>query len=362
MTAAPWVMIANYPHWPSPYFTQLAQALPRDGGYRFAASLAEIPRSASTPGVINLHRLSRLYWDVTGRPSAERAAVMAADLAELRRLGWRLVWTVHNLFPIHAGYRHPVDTRVAADILARADALIAHTQSDTESLRRLYETGPVVTCGSAGLDAIPAEPPTSQVQRLVRYLKAGSASLLVLGNLASYKGLPHLVRIFLDSTRSARLVMAGRPSDQQTAQQLARLASRSGGRVLVHPEPVAFGSARALCEAADALIAPYRTDGPYGMFRHVLHPSSVSMATGFGVPVVAPDLPSIRELTRGYPAALYGSAGHAASLLTRIDAGDPVWGEVRVRPVLKDRWASIAATYERLKAETRMREAQEWLP
>lgn len=341
-----------------PPLQQLARVLPTSGGYGFAASLAEVSRLAGPPGVVNLHRLARLYSDPAGRPSAERAAILAADLGVLKMRGWQLVWTVHNLLPIfRTSHRHPVDLLVAADVLDKADAVITHTHADAQSVLQLYQGGPVVASGSAGFDAIPAEPASDQVQRLISYLTTETASLLMLGNMAPYKGLPCVVRIFLDSIRSARLVIAGRPADQETAARLTRLANRSGGRVLVHPEHIPPGNARLLCQAADALIAPYRTDGPFAIFRHVLHPSSVSMATGFGMPVVAPDLPSIRELTRGHTTALYEGAEQAAGLLARMDSGSYPWGRVGSHPGPRNRWTAVAAVYRQLAAEMAMRGA-----
>jgi hypothetical protein len=78
---------------------------------------------------------------------------------------------------------------------------------------------------------------------------------------------------------------------------------------------------------------------------------------GFGVPVVAPDLPSIRELTRGRAAALYEDAEQAGALLARIDSGSYPWGQVGSRPVPGNRWTAVAAVYRQLAAEMAMRSA-----
>ncbi len=304
MNPAPWIIITDYPRWPSPYFEQLEGALPLGFGLAFTPRLADIPRAEGS-GVINLHRLSRLYQGADGRPCPERAGALLAEVDDLRRGGWQLAWTVHNLFPIRAHGPDLVDESVGRAVLARADAVIAHTSADAAALRAMRGSGPLVVAGSAGLDAIAWQPASSQVQRLTQFLRDAPTGLLVLGNLAAYKGLPWLVRTFLDSTDISKLVVAGRPADPGTVDCLAKLAGDAKGRVLLYAEHVPPGNTRVLCRAATALVSPYRTDGPFEFFRLVLHPSSVSMATGFGTPVVAPDLPSVRELTDGHPCALY---------------------------------------------------------
>lgn len=350
MNPAPWVIITDYPLWPSPYFEQLEGALPPGFGLVFTPRLARIPRGERS-GVINLHRLSRLYRGVDGRPCPGCADALLAELDDLRRRGWRLVWTVHNLFPIRAHGPDLVDESVGRAVLAQADAVIAHTNADAATLQAMRGLGPVVVAGSAGLDAIPRQQASSQVQRLTQFLRDAPVSLLVLGNLAAYKGLPWLVRTFLDSADTSKLVVAGRPADPGVVDHLTKLAGGAGNRLLLHAEHVPPSNARVLCRSATALLSPYRTDGPFEFFRLVLHPSSVSMATGFGIPVVAPDLPSIRELTDGHPRALYRDNRQAAGLLSLLDTGKLPWGETTLQDAPVNRWASVALVYQRLAAE-----------
>ncbi len=351
MNPAPWVIITDYPRWPSPYFEQLEGALPLGLGLAFTPRLAGIPRRTEGPGVVNLHRLSRLYRGMDGGPCREHADALLAELDDLRRGGWRLVWTVHNLFPIRAHGPNLVDESVSRAVLAQADAVIAHTEADAATLRTIRGRGPVVVAGSAGLDAIPRRPASSQVQRLTQFLRDAPTGLLVLGNLAAYKGLPCLVRTFLDSTDASKLVVAGRPADPGAVDRLRKLAGGAGNRVMLHAEHVPPGNARVLCRAATALLSPYRTDSPFEFFRLVLHPSGVSMATGFGTPVVAPDLPSVRELTDGYPRALYRDYRQAAALLSLLDTGKRPWGETTLQEAPANRWVSVALVYQRLAAE-----------
>jgi beta-1,4-mannosyltransferase len=335
-----WSVVTDYPRWPSPYFQQFEAALAPHLDLRFSPVLPAL--GDAEPGVVNLHRLARLYRGQDRRPDAEQAHRLLSDLDALQVAGWSLVWTVHNLYPIYTAGPTIIDRQVAEHLLANADMLITHTAADAAYLAAAREPGSVVTAGSAGLDAITDQFPSPQIRLMADFLSSVTTGLLVLGNLADYKGLPQLAGTFLSATRDARLVLAGRPSDPGTARDLAALAADSNDRILLHAELVPPGTARYLCSRATALLAPYRTDGAFSFFRHVLHPSSVAMAVGFGTPILAPDLPSIRELTEGHPRTLYQDSGELADSLARLDRSPRPQSASTGRG---DRWPAIAAAY-----------------
>lgn len=340
-----WTVVTDYPRWPSPYFQQFQAALTPHLDLRFSPTLPNptLGPGAREPGVVNLHRLARLYRGPDSQPDPDKARKLLADFDTLRRAGWRLVWTVHNLYPIYTDGPTAVDRQVAGHLLANADTVITHTAADVAYLTALRGRGHVVAAGSAGLDAISEQVPSPQIRLLADFLAAAPAGLLALGNLADYKGLPQTAEIFLTSTRNARLVIAGRPADAETTRALTDVAAMSDGRILLHAEPVPPGTARYLCSRASALLTPYRTDGAFAFFRQVLHPSSVAMAVGFGTPVIAPDLPSIRELTDGHPRSLYQDPGELAHALNQLDNNPRTQAHPHGHQV--NRWPHIAATY-----------------
>jgi hypothetical protein len=87
----------------------------------------------------------------------------------------------------------------------------------------------------------------------------------------------------------------------------------------------------------------------------VLHPSSVGTAAGFGVPVIAPALPSVQEITQGRPRWLaqcasmdgLGPAMAAAEADLRAHAttvGGP--RDHRAQSAPGHQWRQLAATYQ----------------
>jgi beta-1,4-mannosyltransferase len=341
-----WVVITDYPRWPSPYFAQLHRHAPSELGLLFRPDLDSLKAIESTmgPGVINLHRLKRLYRDASGARTLDAARSMLDRLASLRARRWRLAWTVHNLLPIDGAASTTADRAAAEGVLALADTLLCHTAADATALADRTRAEITVT-GWAGLGP-PDQRVCAEVARVVSVMRSLPISILLLGRLTAYKDVPATVAAFLTHTRIAHLTIAGTCSDPRTATELTQLAATAPGRVLLHVRRVAPDQAAHLYAAAHAAVCPYRSDGEFAFFSQVLHPSSVGTAVCFRVPVIAPRLPAIIEMTHDHPRWLaepgeIGSAfGAAEADLAAQDSR-----EERGAPDADHRWQQITRRY-----------------
>ncbi|MGH3683451.1 MAG: hypothetical protein ACRDSM_00005, partial [Pseudonocardiaceae bacterium] len=339
-----------YPRWPSPYFAQLERFAPPGLGLLFRPDLNDL--DITGPGVINLHRLKRLYRDPAGTPTMDAARSLLEGLVRFRACGWRLVWTVHNLLPIDGATPNDVDKTVTDGVLAVAEVILCHTSADARALAK-RTAAEVVVAGWAGLSRS-RQPVSPEVARVVAGMRATTISVLLLGHVSAYKDVPAAVTSFLAHTRIAHLTVAGTCRDPRTSTELTRLAAISSGRVSVHLRRVPPEQAWHLYAAAHAAVCPYRSDGPFGFFCEVLHPSSVGTAVCFGVPVVAPGLPSILEMTGGQPRWLAGPEGIGSALAAAeadLDAqirarGDP--RRDRAAPDAAHRWRQITGRYHQI--------------
>jgi len=345
-----WVVVTDYPAWPSPYFAELHRHAPPGLPLGFTPSLDALPEQPTQPGVINVHRLKRLYRREGGQRTLPAARALLERLEALRGGGWRIVWTVHNLLPIDGGPPRDADWYAALGVLGLADTVLTHTCSDALHLARLTKA-PVVVAGWGGL-SVPhrVAPAPEPVRALVRRLRAAPCSVLAVGNLTSYKGLPAVVEAFTAHTRRAQLLIAGPCRDDAVATDLAAAAQRSGGRVHVHTDRVPPEQVHRLYRAADAALCPYRVDNQWEVFTRVLYPGSVSTALEFGTPVIAPELPSIAEMTAGCTAWLYppgegpGPALAAAEAAARL----PTRPRPRFERAGSARWRAVTATYRQV--------------
>lgn len=157
----------------------------------------------------------------------------------------------------------------------------------------------------------------------------------------------------LAHTQDAHLAIAGTCRDEQTGTELRRLAATSP-RLHLLLDRVPPEQAGHLYAAAHAAVCPYRTDGPFSLFTDVLHPSSVATAAGFGVPVVAPELPAIEEMTRGQTRWLAPAAGLGPGVAAESDfraeaqAGHDPRSRRRSGADVSACWQRIAAVYQQV--------------
>jgi beta-1,4-mannosyltransferase len=348
-------MVTAYPRWPSPYFAQLHRHAPADLYLQFRPNLDRVGTDGP-PGVVNLHRLKRLYRDpVTESAEPAAAAAMLDRLAELRRQGWRLVWTVHNLLPIDGAPPTAVDHIVSRGVLDLVDVLLCHTNADAASLRTLTAADVRVT-GWAGLCG--SQQPASQViARLAAQLSDAPVGFLLLGHVTGYKDIPAVVAAFLARTHEAHLAVAGTCRDGQTAAGLRHLAATSS-RLHLLLDRIPPEQAGHLYAAAHVAVCPYRVGGRFGFFANVLHPSSVATAIGFGVPVTAPELPAIEEMTRARTRWLAPAGAGLGPSLAAAEAefamqartGDELRRN-RADSDVSHRWHQIASVYRQVAVD-----------
>lgn len=122
-------------------------------------------------------------------------------------------------------------------------------------------------------------------------------------------------------------------------------------RLRIHADRIEPTQAGHLYPSATAALCPYRSDGEFGFFAQVLHPSSVGTARGFATPVIAPALPAVVEMTTGcrrflYPAD-HGSVG-AADAAARAERTAPGRGRAAGEDRSATRWRRLIRTYQDL--------------
>lgn len=350
-----WVIVTDYPRWPSPYFAHLHRYAPPALPLTFRPDIPSVS-AVQPPGVLNLHRLKRLYHDASqGARTPRAAADLLARLAGLRRAGWRVVWTVHNLKPIDGDAMTDTDDTVTRGVLDLADIVLCHTHTDSTWLRS-RTSADVRMVGWTGLDDSEL-PPSGAVATLVDHMRGELPAFLLLGHMTGYKDVPATAATFLAHTSRARLVIVGASRDPAISADLGRIVANAGGRVIWSPHRVPPEQVGHLYAAADAAVCPYRTDGDYGFFAEVLHPSSVTTATCYQVPVIASNLPAIAEITRGrhrWLAPAGSDLGPAlaaaeAALLAPGQAGTPT--AHRPPSASAHRWIRIGQIYHTLAEE-----------
>lgn len=243
-------------------------------------------------------------------------ALFGVRLAAARAFGYRVVWTVHEVYPPDLpGLAH----RVAANLLALASTrLIVHDQPTMDACRRLLSAAGKLTLipHASYLGVYPRRRPGVQVRD---ELSLGEARFVFLyfGMIRPYKELPLLLTAF-ERTRhelpDIGLVIAGESLDDGLSREIEEAATRDP-RITPILGFVPDHEVAELFDAADACVYPRGDGGTTG---------TVVLSLSLDTPVIAADTPGYRELL-GDERAGWLFAPHDAESLrkTLIRAADP---------------------------------------
>jgi beta-1,4-mannosyltransferase len=312
-------------------------------------SLEWLWRTRSKVGLLHFHWPESLYRYGRGpaglRPllSWAKLALFATRLAAARLLGYRLVWTIHQVFP-HESFDRALERR-GARILARScDLLVAHDEWTAEQARSELESRQkeiVVVPHGSYIDAYPKGRSRTEVRSELG-LPQDSFSFLCFGELRGYKEIELLLAAFSSaSLPDARLIVAGNAKIPSVGSAV-RIASANDSRILSMLGFVPEERVTELFQACDAAVLPRGDGGTSG---------SLILALSMGLPVVAADVSTVRELTRGGEAGWLFRPHDLSSLRTVLElaVSDPSAARIRSRCALeiakKLDWTEIAREF-----------------
>lgn len=296
---------AFLPVYPNPYQWLLRDALEANG---VAVEMLERLPSAQwlrenrgTIDILHYHWLDGLYMQRFRTPSQVLAYLSRFRLA--RELGYRVVWTAHNILP-HRTLIRPLDVLLHRHMMAHADAVITHCEFGRQRLlARFPRRGPVAVIPHGHFKGV--YPMTFDLATARARLGLDSAAFVyvAIGNIVAYKGLDRLVEAFNRIAGAPDvLLIAGRNRDNKLAGRLLKAAANDA-RIRVFPAYIPVEEMQLYLRAADVMVAP---------FTDILTSSTVITALTFGLPVVVPALGCMPELVTSDAGILYDASRPAA--------------------------------------------------
>jgi beta-1,4-mannosyltransferase len=241
-----------------------------------------------------------------------------------RALGYRVVWTIHELYPPETGRRSPgsvsrrVD-RVAARLLVRSsNVLIAHDDETARNAQVEFgdPTKPVHVVPHGSYIGVYTPGRARAAVRAELRIAADAFVFVCFGALRPDKGIELLLTAFRAlPLEEVVLVVAGRPEDSASARSTMR-AFRVDRRIRPILGTVPADGVAELFAAADAAVIPRSETWTSG---------SLILALSLGVPVVAARLPAYEELLGGERAGWLFAPGDPDSLRGTLEraARDP---------------------------------------
>lgn len=278
-------------------------------------------RSRALVDVLHFHWLTPYYRHEGGGPvlrrmlSWVRLYLFAVRLALARVVGYRVVWTVHEVDPHEAASRR-LDRAAARLVAAASRRLIAH---DAPTVAKIEETlpsarGKVMLIPHATFTGV--YPSGRDRAEVLEELAVPSDAFVFLcfGHLRGYKDIDVLMDA-LGSVADDRiaLIVAGLPLSEAAAEAL-RKAAANDSRIRLMLGYVPDERVAELFGACDAAVVSRGDGGTSGV---------VVLALSLGVPVVAAARPAYEELTGHGEAGWHfrpGDVGSLAETLARVAA------------------------------------------
>lgn len=257
---------------------------------------------------IHFSYLFNLVWSFL--PGARRLlqAWYGICLGAGRLLGYRIVWTAHNLVPLATIFAD--DEAARRRLVGAASAVIAHNKWSIDEIRRF---------GDVPVEHIPFGPyhlfgdrPSRAEARRHLGLDPSARLVLFFGAVADYKGVDVLLEAMAQVPEDVglQLVVVGACGKPAMQRRVHSLASRDPGRITVRLGRLPDDELARYLSAADVAVLP---------FRRITNSSSLLLALDVGLPVIIPDLATLDEIGEG-PAFRYAPGDRASLARTLVQA------------------------------------------
>jgi beta-1,4-mannosyltransferase len=310
-------------------------------------------RTAGLPHVIHLHWIETYTIKKTWCRSFIASTIFICELALLKILGVRIVWTIHDTLNVDGQYPG-LDIKLRRLTAKLATAVIVHTKLAREEVTVVYQLSErdeqkihVVPHGHY-IEAYP----NSVSRHDARESLGLEGDLFVfgfVGYLRPYKGVLDLIQAFRRlGGENIRLVIAGMPFDVAFAHDIQE-ATRGDDRIQLYLKFIEDEKLQIFLNAVDVVVLPYRSS---------LTSGSLLLAMSFGKAVVVADHASIREILSADGALTYSHSDlqGLARCLSEIQRRDVAsMGERNLERAETFEWDSIAKSTTRTYYEVTRR-------
>jgi glycosyltransferase involved in cell wall biosynthesis len=207
-------------------------------------------------------------------------------LRAARVLGYEIIWTAHDLLPHQPLFES--DARARTLLLSKTAAVIALSESTATELRALGARHVRVIPMGSYAEPYPLSLTRDQARASFGFDDDDSVVCLI-GRIEEYKGADRLIDAIGQLPRSSRikLLLAGTCPDENYHAQLERLIKSSNGKVIARFQWIANDDLARYLQASDFAAFP---------FREITNSGSINLAQSFGLPVVIPNLPALRDI------------------------------------------------------------------
>ena len=288
--------------------------------------------------VLHLNWLDRFYRMDDLKTTIKRYTIFAENLIYARSIGYRIIWTMHNLYP-HERHFPEVDHLGRLMVSQQADVVIAHCEYAADLARKMFYRNHnlhVIPHGNF-IDAYPSEVSREEGRKQLG-IPPEAFVYLFFGNAKTYKGIEKLIDAFceLKETDALLVLMMRQPGTNEYFDELEELA-KGDRRIRLFTSPYfPVSDFQIYLNSADVGVFP---------FSAVLTSGSAITALSFGLPVILPRLGCLPELIDDTMGLIYDKDMHGLEeALSEIRKRDiKAAGRAALEGAKKLDWDNIAS-------------------
>lgn len=204
-------------------------------------------------------------------------------------IGFKLVWTVHNVTP-HENWTSN-DIVVTKTVVKLADRIICHTNTIKNELIEKYgaEDSKIVVIPIGSYGTVYLNNSTEIISRKKLSIPATTPTILFFGEIKPYKGIDFLIKAhqkILSQGKSIFLLVSGRPWDHNLRKQLEEHQKNNPSLVKVNFDYLDNDDVQYYFNSCDITVFP---------FRRVTTSSSIILSFSFGKTSIIPDLKALDD-------------------------------------------------------------------
>ena len=292
----------------NPYQKALASALEIEGCAVSLGALRQVFWKRFD--ILHVHWPDPLFLSDSWIKTIAKTSLSLFTILVAKFLGTRLFWTVHNMSSHEGRFSH-IENCATRLMVGLCDGIVAHTSHSKELLSQKYRIP------EARIHVIPIGDYSGfYANSLGRESARGCLGYGVLetvfasvGVIRPYKGLPELINAFnAISDVNARLLLAGRPIDDETGEEIGGLCE-GNDRIRSVLKFIPDDDLQIYMNAADVIVFPY---------RKITTSAAVMLAMAFGKAIVAPSLPFMKE-TLSEAGTIFYDPANADALLGALN-------------------------------------------
>lgn len=267
--------------------------------------------------VIHIHWINdfieHVFWSKNFFYVQTKIFLLGFDIILAKARGRKVVWTIHNLVS-HETPNEKVEIKLRKIIARTCSKIIIHSNSALKVVEKKYNIkiakktsiiphGNYDNCYSLNQEAL---------NKIKKHFLSSDAciNLLFFGAIRKYKGIEKLISAFNKADKkNVRLILAGRPQDEQTKNHITKL-SECNNRITLFLEFIPEEYVSALFNLADAIVIP---------FEKTLTSGSLLLAMTMGKAILLSDKGKIFDIVDKNGVFFFESESSLCNIISSLD-------------------------------------------